>query len=129
MRFVLNDYRVDPDTSANMVGQNVPRPTESAKQTLWTSIASAASAAVDTKKRGIFDVHAMDDNDEPWLSETDHRSGWNKEFKSGTYRGMLYDFFLRDYPKQVVSLAKAKRVPASMREFLSLGHKDTTALT
>ena len=34
MRFVVNDYSADTDTSANMVGQNVPRPTESAKQTL-----------------------------------------------------------------------------------------------
>ena len=71
----------------------------------------------------------MDDNDEPCLSETDYRTGWNKEFKSGTYRGMLYGLVLRDYPKQVVSLAKAKSVPANMREFLSLGHKDITALT
>ena len=40
---------------------------------LLTSIALAASAAVDTKKGGIFDIHAMDDYDEPWLSDTDHR--------------------------------------------------------
>ena len=60
--FILNDYSDDPDTSAFMVGQNVPVPTESAKQTLLNS---TASAAVDTKKGGIFDVHLMDDNDEP----------------------------------------------------------------
>ena len=101
-----------------MVGQNVPL-TESDRQTLLTPIASAAPAAVDTRKGGIFDVHAMDDNDEPWLSETDHKTGWNKEFKSGTYCGMLYGIVLRDYPKPVVSLAKAKSVPANMREFLS----------
>ena len=95
-----------------MVGQNVPLPTESARQTLLTPIASAAPAAVDTTKGGIFDVHAMDDNDEPWLSETDHRTGWNKKFKSGTYRGILYGIVLRDYPNKAKS-----------------GHKDTTALT
>ena len=87
MCFVLNDYSDHPDISAKMVGLNVPLQTESAKRTpmTWT-----ASAAVDIKKDGIFDVHAMDDNDETWLSETDHRTGWNKEFKKGTYRGMLY---------------------------------------
>ena len=131
MCFVLNDYSGDPDTSACMVGQNVPLPTESARQTLLTPTASAASAAVNTKKGGIFDVHAMDDNGEPWLSETDHKTGWHTGFKSGTYRGMPYGIVLRDYQKPVVSLAKAKSVPANMREFLSLslGHKDTTALT
>ena len=92
-----------------------------------------ASAAVDTKKGGIFDDHAMDDNDEPWLSETDHRTGWNKDFKSGTYRGMLYGIVLRDYPKQVESQVKAQSVPANMREFLSWAqryyHVDVTATT
>ena len=90
MCFVLNDYSDDLDSSAFMVGEHVPLPTESSNQTLLTPIASAAAASVDTKKGGIFDVHAMDDNDEPWLSETDHKTDWNKEFKSGTYRGMLY---------------------------------------
>ena len=84
MCFVLNDYSDDPDTSAYLVGQYVPLPTDSARQTLLTPIASAASAAFDTKNGGIFDAHAMDDDDEPWLSETDHKAGWNKEFKSGT---------------------------------------------
>ena len=40
-------------------------------------------------------------------------------FQSGTYRGMLYGIVLRDYPKQVISLAKAKSVPANVRESLS----------
>ena len=40
----------------------------------------------------------MDDNDEPWLSETDHRTDWNNEFKSGTRREMLYGIVLRDNP-------------------------------
>ena len=56
----------------------------------------------------------MDDDGEPWLSETDHRTGWDKEFKSGTYRGMLYGIVLRDYPKQVVALALARSVPANI---------------
>ena len=68
MCFVFSD---DPDTSAYMVCQNVPL-TESARQLLLTPIASAAPAAVDTRKGSIFDVHAMGDKDEPWLSETDH---------------------------------------------------------
>ena len=58
----------------------------------------------------------MDDNHESWLNETDHKSGWCTKFKSGTYRRMLYGVVLRDSPKQVVSLAKAKKVPANMRE-------------
>ena len=87
-----------------------------------------------TSRKGVYFVdHAMDDNDEPWLSETDHRTGWNKEFKIGTYRGMLYGIVLRDYPKQVVSLAKAKSVPANMREFFSWAQRhyriDVTAST
>ena len=113
-----------------MVGRNVLLPTELTEQTLLTA---TASAAVDIMKTGIFDVHAMDDNDEPWASETDHRTGWNQEFKSGTYRGILYGIVLRDYPKQVVSLAKAKSVLANMREFLSLAQRhyriDVTAST
>ena len=117
--FVLNDYSGDPDTSAYMVGQNVPLPTEPTEQTPLTP---TASVAVDIKKAGTFDAHATDDNDEPRASETDHKTGWNKEFKSGMYRGMLYGIVVRDYPEQVVSLAKGKSVPANMHEFLSLSH-------
>ena len=91
-------------------------PTEPAKQTPLTP---TASAAVDIKKGYILDGCAMDDNDEPWLSETDHRTDWNKDFKSGTYLGMLYGIGLRDYPIQVISLAKANSVPANVRESLS----------
>ena len=43
-----------------------------------------------------------------------------KSSRAERYRGMLYGIVLRDYPKQVVSLVKAKSVPANMREFLSL---------
>ena len=50
-----------------------------------------------------------------------------------TYRGMLYGIVLRDYPKQVVSLTKAKTVPANMREFLSWAQRhyrsDATTFT
>ena len=73
--FVLNNYSDDPDTSAYMIGQNVPIPSEPVKQTPMTP---TASAAVDFEKKGIFDSHALDDNDEPWLSETDQRTGWSK---------------------------------------------------
>ena len=78
-------------------------------------------------------TRVMDDNDEIWATEADHRTGWNKTFKSGTYRGMLYGVVLRDYPKQVVSLTKAKSVPTNMREFLSWAQRhdriDVTAST
>ena len=89
--FVLDDYSDDPVTSAFMVGHNVPLPVKPAKQTPLTP---TASAAVDMKKGGIFDVYALDDNDEPWLSEADHRTDWNNEFKSGTHREMLYGIVL-----------------------------------
>ena len=75
----------------------------------------------------------MDDIDEPWTTEADHRTGWNKSFKSGTYRGILYGIVLRDSPKQVVSLAKAKSVPTNMREILPWAQRhyriDVTAST
>ena len=128
--FVLNECSDDPDTSAYMVGQNVPLPTEPTEQIPLTP---TASAAVDIKNTPTFDVRVMDDNDEPWSTEADHRRDWNKTFKSGTYRGMLYRIVLRGYPKQVVSLAKAKSVPTNMREFLSWAHRryriDVTAPT
>ena len=100
MCFVLNEYSDAPDTSAYMVGQNVPLPTD----------------ATYIKNIATFNVRAMDDNDEPWATDAGHRTGWNKTFKSETYRGILYGIVLRDYQKQVVSLAKAKSV---MCEFLS----------
>ena len=75
------------------------------------------------KKASTFDIHAMDDNDETLVSETDHGTVCNKEFKSGTYRGMLCGIVLRDYPEQVLSLSKVKSVPANMREFLSCAQR------
>ena len=79
----------------------------------------------------------MDDNDEPWLSETDHRTGWNKDFKSGTYRGMLYGIALRDYPKQgkdmYDSLIRLQMTVFGRCEFLSWAQRhyrvDVTAST
>ena len=71
----------------------------------------------------------MDDNDEPWLSETDHKTGWDKKIQERNVLCMLYGIVVRNDPKQIVSLSKAKSVPANMREFLSIRHKDTTAMT
>ena len=128
--FVLNEYSDDPDISAYMVGQNVPLATEATEQIPLTP---TASAAVDTKNTVNFNDHVVNDNDEPWVTEADHRTGWNKTFKSGTYRGMLFGIVLSDYPKQVVSLTKAKSVPTHMREFLSWAQRhyriDVTAST
>ena len=113
--FVHNEHSDDPDTSADMVGQHVLLPGEATEQVPLTP---TASAAVYIKNTATFNDHVMNDNDEPSATEADHRTGWNKTFKSGTYRGMQYGIVLRDYPKQVVSLAKAKSVLANMREFL-----------
>ena len=70
--FVLNEYSDDPDTSALVVGQNVPLPTEATEQIPLTP---TASAAVDMKNTASFNVRTMDDNDEPWATEVDHRTG------------------------------------------------------
>ena len=92
--------------------QNVHLPTRATEQIPLTP-------TVDMKNTATFNVRTMDDNDEPWETEADHRTGWNKEFKSGTYRGMLYGIVLGNHPKQVVSLAKANSVSTNMRGFLS----------
>ena len=122
-RFVLNDYSDDPDTSAYIVGQHVPLQTETTEH---VPLNPTASAAVDIKNLATFNDRAMDDNDEIWATEADHRTGWNKTFKSGTYRGILCGFVLRDYPKQVVSLTKAKRASPRTCVSFSLVHKDIT---
>ena len=113
-----------------MVGLNIPLPTETTEQ---TPLIPTASAAVDAKATATFDARVTDDNDEIWTIEADHRTGWNKTFKSGTYRGILYGVVVRGYPKQVVSLTKAKSVPTYMREFLSWAQRhyriDITAST
>ena len=128
--FVHNEYSDDPDFSAYMVGQNVPLPPDATEHIPLTP---TASVAVDTKNTVTFNDRVMNVNDEPWAIEADHRTGWNKTFKSGTYRGILYGIVLQDYPKQVVKLTKAKSVPTNMREFLSWAQRhyriDVTAST
>ena len=114
--FVHNGYSDDPDTSAFLVCQSVPLSTEATEQ---IPLAPTASAAADIENTATFNDRAMDDNDVMWATEPHQRTGWNKTFKSGAYRGVLYGIALCDYPKQVVSLNKAKSVPTNMREFLS----------
>ena len=72
--FVLNEHRDDPDTSANILGQNVPLPTDATAQIPLTPTASAA----DIKNTASFNERATDD-DEIWATEADHRTGWNKK--------------------------------------------------
>ena len=81
-----------------MVGQHVPLPTETTEQVPLTL---TGSAAVDTKDTATFNARVMDDNDEIWAIEAEHRTGWNKTFKSGTFRGMLKGVVLRDYPNKM----------------------------
>ena len=88
--FVLNDYSGDPDTSAYMAGQNVPLPTEPVKQAPLTP---TASVLVDIKKGGIFAFMPWMTTMNHGLSEAEDRTSWNKEFKSGMYRGMLRRMF------------------------------------
>ena len=95
--FVLNDCSDESETPADIAGQNVLLPTDSTGQTLLTQIASTASTAADTRTGSFLDVRALDNGDEPWLSETDDKSGWNTRFNGGTYRGMLHAVVLRDY--------------------------------
>ena len=85
--FVLDEYSDDPDISAYMVGQNVPLPPEATEHIPFTP---TASAAVYTKNGVNFNDRVMNDNDEPWATEADHRTSWNETFKSGTHRGVLY---------------------------------------
>ena len=113
-----------------MVGQIVPLPTESAKQTAMTP---TASAAVDTKKEGIFDGDAMDDNDEPLLSGPITRQAGTKSSRSERIVVCCMELFCGIIRNKVVSLVKAKSVPANMREFLSWAQRhyriDVTAST
>ena len=128
--FVLNEYSDDPNTSAYMVGHYVSLPTEATEQIPLTP---TASAAFDIKNTATFNDRAMDDNNEKRATEADHRTGWNKTCKSGTYRGLMYRIVLRDYPKQIVSMTQAKSVSTNMREFLSWAQRqyrfDVTAST
>ena len=67
----LTNYSDDPDTFAHMVGQHVPLPGEATEQVPFTP---TASATVDTKDTATFDDRVMDDNDEIWTIEVDHRT-------------------------------------------------------
>ena len=96
MCFVLNEYSDDPDTSAYMVGQKVPLPTEATEQIPLTP---TFSAAVDIKNTATFNDRAMNEA--------------IRKFKSGTYRGMLYGIVLRVDAKSF--LAIRTRIPSSFR--------------
>ena len=106
--FVLNEYSDDPQKSAYMVGQNVPLPPEATEHIPLTP---TASAAVDTKNTATFNDRVMNDNDEPWATEADRRTSWNKTFKSGTYHGMLYGLVLRDSQKTGCGTDQSKERP------------------
>ena len=140
--FVLIEYSDDPETSAYMVGQNVPLPKEATEQIPLTP---TASAAVDIKNTATLNGRVVDDNDEPRATEADGRQRrttgdrsrsqdrmeQNVQERSVSWYG--YGVVLRDFPKQVVSLTKAKSVPTNMRDFLSWAQRqhriDVTAST
>ena len=71
--------------------------------------------------------HVMDDNDEPWATEVDHRTGWNKTFKSGTYRGML-DLFCATIRNKLYHWTKQRASPQTCVSF-SPWHTDVIAST
>ena len=122
--FVLNDCSDDSETLANIAGQNVPLPTEVTGQTLLTPKASTASTAVDTRTGSVFDVHAVDDDDEPWMRETDHKSCWNTRFKRGNvprYAG--WSCFARLSQKGRVIDQGRERTSKTCMNFCLLGTK------
>ena len=59
----------------------------------------ASTLDADSFRHCQHNARAVDDNDEIWTIEADHRTGWDKERIVA-----CCVFFLRDYPKQVVSL-------------------------
>ena len=74
----------------------------------------------------------MDDNDEMWATGADHRTGWNKTFKSGTYRGMLCGLFCAIIRNRLYH-RQSKECPSQTCVSFSLGHRhyriDVTAST
>ena len=74
--FVLTVFSDDSGTLADTADQNVLLPKESTGQTFLTPTAPIASTAVDTRTENISGVCAVDHDDEPWLTETDYKSGW-----------------------------------------------------
>ena len=101
-----------------MVDQNVPLPTEPTEQMPLTP---TASAAVDIKNTATFNDRAMHDNDEPWATEADHRTSWNKYVQErDVSRHVVWNCFARiSEPRQRVSLQTCVN--------FSLGHKDIIA--
>ena len=116
--FVLTDCSDDSGTLADKADQNVLLPKESTGQTFLTPTASIASIAVDTRTENVSGVCAADHDDEPCLTETDYKSGWDTRFKSGVYRGMPNEVVLRDYPEKVEPPIEVKSVSRIVREFL-----------
>ena len=119
--FVLNEYSDDPDTSANMVGQHVPLPTETTEQVPLTP---TASAAVDTKDAATLNVSVMDDDDETWgdRSRTQDRMEQNVQVRNVSWFAELNCF---------VSLSETSCITDQSKErshdharVLLFGHKD-----
>ena len=73
-----------------------------------------------------FNDRIMNDYDKSWTTEVDHGTDWNKTFKSGTYRDMLYGIVLHNSPQQFASQVKAKSVPQVYVSFF-LDLNDTIA--
>ena len=115
--FVLNDCSDDSGILADIVDQNVLLK-ESIGKTFLAPTASTAFTAVDTRTDSVSDVCAVDHDDEPWLTETDYKWGWDTRFKSGVYRGMANGVVLRCYPERVEPPIEVKSVSRNMREFL-----------
>ena len=59
-----------------MVGQNVLLPTEATQQIPLDS--DGFRRHRHSEHTATFNDRAMDDNDEPWATEADHRTGWNR---------------------------------------------------
>ena len=108
-----------------MVDQNVPLPT---KPTALTPLTPTASAAVAIKKTATFDVRAMDDNRRAMGDRGRSQDRLEQHVQERNVSRYAVWHFLRDYPKQVASLAKAKSVSTNMHEFLSWA-QGTVALT
>ena len=54
-----------------------------------------------------------------WTTGAGYISGGDWKITRGTHRGAQHGVVPSDYPKQVVSFAKAKSVPTHMSEFLA----------
>ena len=97
--FVLDDCGDDSETFANTVDGEVSFSMEPTKQ---TSPTQKAFNAVDTREENILNIHTVEDDDGPWSSGDEHKSGRNTRFKNGTCCGLLSRDVLRYYRRQVV---------------------------